>query len=130
MTAMDIRAGATAERLIAKYGKVFTYTRLVVSTYDPATGRQAAPASTAYTLKGLVGTLRSKGGAGVGGDGFAPGTEIYQTDRTVTLAAGDITFVPTAGDRLSIDAVVFTVMKTKPVYSGELVALWELECKK
>lgn len=118
---LDARARATATNLLAKFGKVVSYVRAVPPAYDPnSTG--SAPSDTAYTVNALV-------------EGFPMGAGtnplILMGDLRVSIAGADIAFAPAIGDKVTIDAVTYTVMTPPvPTFSGELVALWRLQVRK
>ncbi len=119
---MDVKARATALRLIAKFGKGVTYTSVSDGTYSPDTG-SVTPSETPSSIKALISAYDKHG------DGFASGA-VRESDRKVMFAASGLTFTPKQGDKVTIDSDVFTVLDVKQIYSGELVAIYELHGRK
>jgi len=113
--ALDSRARATAERMIAAYGKAMTLRRQVAGTYDATTGA-AAVTNTDYAVVGVLG---------------APSKTMLDTnaaqssDMGVLLAASALTVVPLVGDDLVADGVTWEIIAVRATYSGELVAVYE-----
>ncbi len=116
MTALDTRARATAERLIATYGKTMVINRAAVGAYDPTTGT-STETPTAYTVKGVV----SQPSESQFNSGFA-----LAGDIKVLLAASALEIIPTPGDELVFDGVTWQVVAAPAIYSGEQVAIYEV----
>ena len=116
---LDTRARATAETMIAKFGKAMTLTREAVGTYVPSTG-SAPVTATSYAVIGVVSqpsnTVLAMGLAQAG-------------DIVVLLAAKSLTVAPQAGDVLVIDAANWQVLGVRSMFSGELVATYELQAR-
>ena len=113
---LDTRARATAEAMIAKFGKAMTLKREAVGTYDAAQG--AAPVTaTSYEVVGVV-TQPSNSMLSMG---LAQGG-----DLVVMLAAKAMAAVPQAGDVLVMDSAIWQVLSVRSMFSGELVATYEL----
>jgi hypothetical protein len=117
---LDITARALALRLIAKNGKSITYIDVIDGVYDPATG-SAAPTETSYQLKGIVEDYSYRSA----GAGFAAGL-VREGDKHITIAASGLVFTPQAGDRVTVDGTTYAALNVKAVYSGELVAIYEV----
>jgi hypothetical protein len=115
---LDVRARATALRLIVKYGKTLAYTAISDGVYDPATA-STAPAATTYTVKAVVEDYAYR----TAGAGFVSGL-IRDGDKQITLAAQGLGFVPQSGDRVLVDGTVYTSRNVKATYSGEQVAIY------
>jgi hypothetical protein len=114
--ALDTRARATAERMIDKFGKAMTLRREVVGTYDPSTGA-AAVVPTDYAVVGVV----TQPSVAMLSAGLAQGG-----DLVVMLAAQATDVVPQAGDVLVMNLESWQVMSVRSMFSGELVATYEL----
>jgi hypothetical protein len=119
-TALDVRARATALRMIQKYGKPITYTRIVSGAYDPATGT-AAETPTNHSIKAMVRGISPREADGL----IRPG------DLSVMVAGPSLAFSPSTADQVTIDGLKY-VLASEPVptYSGELVAYWTLLVRK
>ena len=114
--ALDTRARATAERMIDKVGKAMTLRREVVGTYDAAQGT-APVVPTDYDVVGVV-TQPSTAmlSAGLAQSG----------DLAVMLAAKATEVEPQAGDVLVMTLENWQVMSVRAMYSGELIATYEV----
>lgn len=127
MTALDIRARATGLRLLEKYGKPCTISRIIEGAYDPATGNISAESVVTSTPFALIedysGILQSSEGiALISG-------MIEKTDRKVTIPAKGQD-EPAPNDRLSIDGVTYSVISVGVVWSGEQAALYVMQVRK
>jgi len=113
---LDTRMRAAAERLISRFGKAMTLTREVVGTYVASTGTSPVTA-TSYPVVGVFGSP-SKAMLDMG--------EAVAGDMSVLLAAKAMSVEPQPGDKLVVDSVTWQIMATRSIWSGELVALYEL----
>ena len=113
---LDTRARATAEAMIAKFGKAMTLRRATVGTYDAAQGT-AAEVPTDYSIVGVV---------------AQPSPAMFQAglavagDITVLIAAQATSLVPVPGDELIIDDVTWQATSVRSMFSGELIATYEV----
>lgn len=119
---LDVKARATALRLIAKFGKAVSYVSVTDGAYDPETG-SVTPVETANSIKALIESYSLRG------DGFTSGL-IREGDRKITFAASGIAFTPKAGDKVTFDSETFAVLNVGPTYSGELVAIYAVHGRK
>jgi len=117
---LDTKARNTANKMIAKFGKSITLTRVTEGSYDPTTGEMAASTNSTATLSALIQDYKPFE--------YVSGA-IESGDRQVTIAALDAT-IPNIGDTITIDALVYSVISVKTVWSGELAALYELQVRK
>ena len=121
---LDVKARATALRLIAKLGKTVGYISVADGIYDPATGA-AVPTEVTYGVKAIVEDFTYRNA----GAGFSAGL-VREGDKKITIAASGLTFTPKAGDKFTVDSVVFEVLNTRQTYSGELIALFDIHGRK
>lgn len=119
---LDTKARATALRLVAKYGKSVTYISLSDGTYDTSMGA-ATPVETSYTIKAVIEPYKAHS------DGFSSGV-VREGDRKISFAASGLAFTPKAGDKITVDGESLAVLRTTPIYSGELVALYYVHGRK
>ncbi len=117
---LDTKARATSDRLIGKFGKSVTLTRVVEGTYDPSTGDMAAGSTTTQTVAALVKDFN--------GIELLSGA-IQAGDRKVSIAALNAT-EPQIGDTMTVDTLVYNVLAVKSIWSGEKVAIYELQVRK
>lgn len=127
MTELDTELGPLAVELIDEYGKEVTYTLTASGEYDPETGA-AAPAEDPFIIKAIVEDYSLQGS----GQAFASGL-IEVGDKKFTIAAQSEHMAgktPTPSDTVEADGVTYTVQNVKAVYSGELVAIYEIQGRK
>lgn len=122
MTALDTKFRALSNRLIDKYGKSVTLTSVTNGAYNPATGTSAKTTATS-TVKAIVEdySLHSSG------VGFQTGL-IKAGDKKVTIAALGIT-KPKPSDTVTIDAVVWNIVRVVETWSGEQIAVYECQLR-
>lgn len=117
---LDIRARATADRLIGKFGKQVTLTRVTEGTYNPDTGELSGGSTTTQTVVALVKDFN--------GIEILTGA-IQAGDRKVSIAALNAT-EPQIGDKMTIDSLDYNVLSVKSIWSGEKTAVYELQVRK
>jgi len=118
-TALDIRAGATAKRLIEKFGKPMLLKRIYAVPYDPATGK-AGTVPAIYAVTGVITTPSA--------NTLMPGSLVTAGDRFVLIAGQSLLQAGEPGDSdvLEIDGVDWEIINIQPIYSGEDVAIYSL----
>ena len=117
VTALDTKLRPKTVELIEKYGKSVTWTVTSGGTYVPATGSTSGATSTPYTVKVTPPEpYTSK---------FIDGDTIRVGDALIYLAAQDLAFTPAENQHVTVDGVVWVVVRVNAIYSGDLVCLWE-----
>jgi hypothetical protein len=117
---LDIRARATADKLIGKFGKQVTLTRITEGTYNPDTGELSGGSTTTQTVAALVKDF----------NGIELLSGVIQVgDRKIKISALQVT-EPQIGDTVTIDSLVYNVLAVKSIWSGEKVAIYELQVRK
>lgn len=122
-TVLDKIARPLANKMIAQFGALVTITKVTPGAYDPNTSA-ATPTEVAETVRALVEDYNLVDS----GAGFAAGLITFG-DKKITVAATAITFEPTAGDKITYNSEVFTVMRVLKTYSGEQVAIYEIQAR-
>ena len=117
---LDTKARATADKLIGKFGKQVTLTRVTEGTYNPATGDMSAGSTTTQTVAALVKDFN--------GIKLLIGA-VQRGDTKVSIAALNAT-EPQIGDTITIDSLVYNVLAVKSIWSGEKTAIYELQVRK
>lgn len=121
MTELDLEIPGLASELIDEYGKSIGFGRVEPGKYDTSTGT-AAPAGVPSTVKAIVEPYR--------GQRLLAGL-VEAGDMKLTIAAESFPDgEPTTEDTAVIDGVEFTVVNVLPTYSGELVALYEIQVRR
>lgn len=123
MTVLDIRFRKLSTDLIDRYGKSVTLTNVTTGSYNTATSSITNTTSDT-TVKALVEdySLHSSGA------GFDSGL-ILSGDKKFSIAAAGIT-TPKPGDSITLDSVLWKVVRVTEVWSGEQIAMYELQARK
>lgn len=117
---LDIKARATADKLIGKFGKQVVITHIIEGDYDPATGEMSAGSTTTQTVAALIKDF----------NGIELLNESVQSgDRKISIAALNADY-PQIGDTVTIDSLVYSVLAVKSIWSGEKAAIYELQVRK
>lgn len=120
MTELDTEIGPLALELIDEYGKAISYSRVTPGEYNTDTGAVES-ATVVIELRAIVEEYA--------GQSFLSGL-IEAGDKKVTIAANSVDTLPTTQDTVLIDNITYTVVNVKITYSGDLAALYELQCRK
>jgi hypothetical protein len=131
-TPLDVRAAATAKRLINKFGTTVTYTHLVKGTYNPATSSMGSTTQVA-TFKATIGAptdwdLKAMNRPSMNPD--VPHTGMLDFNEVMYIAGSSISFVPAAADTVVQGGNTWTVRQVTAIYSGDNVALWIIGVKR
>jgi len=120
MTVFDTKFRALALKQIAKYGKEVTIKIITAGEYDPAIGAVGSSSSN-QTVKAIVEdySLISSG------EGFSSGM-IIAGDKKFTVAASGIT-KPKPGDTVTLNSIVYQIVRIVETWSGEQVAMYEIQ---
>lgn len=118
---LDNPLRGVAKTLHQKFGKAITYRRLSASAYNITTGKVAQTASD-ETITAVIAAFDSRE---VGGT-------VQAGDLRVTVAAtdGGLTAAPALKDRIVIDSTSYEIIRVTPTYSGDQVALYELQVRR
>jgi hypothetical protein len=110
---------ATANRLLKGKGQGITLTRQAAGAYDPATGT-AAVTTTTQTAYGAMFEY---------GDKNIDGTLIKEGDKQLLLSAlnsaGTALVAPALNDTVTINTVVYTVVRIKPLSPAGTTVLFD-----
>jgi hypothetical protein len=110
---------ATANRLLKGKGQSITLSRQTAGAYDPATGT-AAVTTTTQTAYGAMFEY---------GDKNIDGTLIKEGDKQLLLSAlnsaGTALVAPALNDTVTINTVVYTVVRIKPLSPAGTTVLFD-----
>ena len=120
MTALDLRARASAVRLLLKYGKQVTLTIVTEGTYNPTTGDMSGASTTTQTPNALIEDFP--------GVDYVNGL-VEKGDKRITIAADGYT-EPKPNDTFTVDSLVYKVISVSTVWSGEQAALYASQVRK
>ena len=113
---LDVKARATAQKLLAKFGKPCTYKSIVTGVYDPNTG-SVGSAQTPYPVNLYLDQPNKQE--------LASG-QVVATDEVAIFAAQGLTATPAVNDQILIDGRDRLVKMVSRVWSGNQVALWRV----
>lgn len=120
---LDAKIRPLAERLIENYGKELLLVSRVEGTFDPETGAVTATDPAAVSIRGIVQAVDLHRVNGVN----------VLADDLVVLLAGTLETAPAVGDLLYLGSSTSDrrtqVVAVRPIYSGELVAAYEVICR-
>lgn len=122
MTTLDDRLIPRVLEIVKRYGKTVTFTVPGAQAYDPATGKNTITGATTYTKQvtppqGYSPTLVDKDLADKG-------------DLQVFLPAMGLEFTPNTVMKVTVDGQIYTIVTVGPIYTGERIALYELQLRK
>lgn len=121
-TALDNTLTAAALRLIALYGQDAVFADPATKTYDPTTGLTSEGSVTSHTEKVTPPEPYDKR--------WTDSDLIQQDDVRVFLAASGLDFTPFKGQLVTLlTTEKFRIENVKPIYSGEDVAVYELQLR-
>lgn len=110
----------TAQKLISKFGLSCTFTKITEGTYNPSLNTQTKT-TTDYTLKGVKLDQKSSN--------FDK--EIIKTgDIFFLLEAKNLSVVPDADDKVSIDSVSWSVIAVHPIQPASTTVYYEMILRK
>ena len=121
MTVLDDRLVPLALELVAKFGKVVTF-KEVTKDYTAATGDVVESGVTNHSVK--VTPPEKYDDALINGDLIQIG------DTKISLPKSGLLFTPIRGMQVTIDSITWKIEKVSPIYTGEQIALYELQLRK
>lgn len=120
---LDATARPLADQLINQLGKAAIIRRIDPGTVDPVTGVPSGGSTTDHNVKV---TPPSRYRMELVAEAL-----VQADDFECSVAALDLTIEPDVEtDKLVLDGEQFAVKGVQPVYSGELVAYYSLQCGK
>lgn len=123
--ALDTLALNQGLALLSKFGKALTLSRTTVGTYDPDSLTTAAGSTLTSPAYGIIDAYSLQGF----GSAYQQGL-VHTGDQKALVAAKGLTFDPAEGDTLTVGGVIWTVVRVQPIWSGEKVALWDLQVRR
>jgi hypothetical protein len=108
-----------ANQLIGDFGKTVTYKQRA-SSFDPSTGKTSFTETASSAIIAPPEPYKQN---------RIDGSTIQNGDAMTSVAGSAISFVPEIGDRVLMNGVDWNVVAVNPVFSGELVAMYELQLR-
>ncbi len=121
-TKLDIKLIPKVKRLVVKYGKTMDFIVPATKTYNRLTGATSETSPTTYSKKVTPPEPYI--------EGYVPAESIKVGDTKVYLPSEDLEFTPKNGYLVEFGATKWRMEFVNPIYSGELVALYELLLRK
>ena len=121
MTALDDKLVPKALTMITNFGKNATFKVIAGADYDPLTG-EVSQDGTSNIVRKIIPPMTYE-------RKFIDGEIVQDGDLMTGIAASGLTFTPTDGMTVSFDNTSWKIVNVQPVYSGELIALYELQLR-
>ena len=109
-----------AKSVIAQHGAAATLTKVTASSYNASTS-EATKSSTSASISGVMENYSYH---------LVDGTRIKQGDQKVLIAARDLSFIPEAGDTVTIGGAVWTVVSVLTNFYKDVSVSYELQVRK
>jgi len=104
-----------ATKLMSKFGGDVTLRTVTSGVYNPTTGT-ASEATSDVTIKGVLEDVNAR----------EVGDLIQAGDRRLTIAAADVSAVPTTADRVVISSVTYQVIRITTIEQDNQPITYEL----
>lgn len=121
-TDLDIKLSPKVLAIINKLGKTAIFHNYTEEVYDPTVGERLQGNSTDYSQKIIPPYEYALK--------YIDGDIIKVGDMQTGVASSGLEFEPRQGMKITIDEVVWQIIKTKPIYTGERIALYMLQLRK
>lgn len=121
MTDLDTRLIPKVLAIVNRLGKSVTFETVSGGSYDPLT-RVVTGGTMTPVVKKVTPPYEFK-------NYLIDGDNIRVGDLQIDLPASGLTFTPERGWIVVIDTVRYTVIKVSPVYTGEQIALYNLQLR-
>lgn len=121
MTELDDVMVPAALELIDELGKLLTFTP-PTGTYIPGGGEKTGEAPAPFARKAAPPTAYEKS--------LATGAFIQEGNTLTFVAASGLTQLPALGWKVDVDGETWTATRVTAIYSGEDIALYEVELER
>lgn len=121
-TALDDKLVPKTLAIINKVGRNMDFTLPLASSYDPATGTGTESINTTYTVKASPPIDFEQR--------YIDGDSVRRGDVRIILAASGLPFTPVPDMKIKFDNIDFSTIAVLPIYSGELIAAYDLQARK
>jgi len=118
--ALDAEMRDLAVELTEEFGKPITITRETGSSYDPSTGT-TSPTYTDYSANSAPPSSFEYRNI--------DGSLIQTGDLVIGVPAKGLNIEPSTADTVKLDGTVYQVVQVRPQWSGEKVALYEMQLR-
>jgi hypothetical protein len=108
--------------LIGRYGKLVSFSVTTGATQNAGAGTVTGGTTTAHSVKASPPyPYESR---------YIDGDLVLVGDSRLYLAGSGLAFTPAPGQVVTIDSAKWRVVRVNPIYSGELVAAWEVQVRR
>lgn len=120
-TSLDDKLVPKALTLVNKFGKDVVFVVLETEEYDPETGKVTEGGETSETQKVSPPAKYDRR--------YINDDTIQEGDTIIGLPAKNLTFTPKNGMVVKFDDTTWRIVSMNPLYTGELIALYELQLR-
>ncbi len=121
-TTLDDKLVPKTLAIINKFGRDMDFTLPLASSYDPATGTGTESIVTTYIVKASPPIDFEQR--------YIDGDSVRRGDVRIILAAKGLPFIPVPDMKIKFDNIDFSTIAVLPIYSGELIAAYDLQARK
>lgn len=120
-TPLDAKLVPKAHALLKKFGKSVDFSKADTPVYDPVTMATTNSGTLTQTAKISPPEKYS--------DFYIDGTTIKAGDAHCYVSPVGLDWIPKQGNSVEIDGAKFEIIRCSPIYTGEKVALYELQLR-
>lgn len=120
MTELDDISLPEIKDVIDLYGKSMTFT-IETKTYNPATGGVSTSSASYTTIASPPFKYKIQ---------YVNHDNIRLDDLRVIIPAYRSTFTPVEGMKVTIDGRQLVALRVDPIYSGDLICVWDVQFRK
>lgn len=107
---------------IKRAGIAVTISRETAESFDPGTGTYTGATMTDYSADGVIQAPNRENTGGRFGDG----TMVQAGDKFILLAASGLTITPKPGDKITVNAVAYSIVTVMAVEPGGVALLYRI----
>ena len=121
-TALDVSISPKVLAIIERLGKTAVFMNFTEEVYDPTVGERIQGNATEYSLKVIPPYEYALK--------YIDGDIVKVGDMQTGVPASGLEFTPRQGMKVTVDEIVWQIVRTNPIYSGERIALYMLQLRK
>lgn len=114
-----------ASELIAEFGQALTHISVTEGVYNPATGTTTNTTTTQNGFGAIFEFTNQEAGVIQTAGGL-----VQTNDRKLLLSSSGITVGPLPNDTMTVDGVVYTVLKVQTLKPAATVVMYELHLRR
>lgn len=121
MTELDDELVPEIKEIIDELGKSMTFAVPSSESYDPTTGEVTRTTDPFEVVCSPPIDYE---------DRYIDGDLIKEGDVQIFIPTAELLFTPTLGMGVTIDAIEWTIINLRPIYTGELIGVYETRLRK